>query len=140
MFLCKTREKQNLRMIALLLIGWLCPALSLPEIWPPDGRLRPNNYVPPPVCSYVQVALMLILVVILMMMTMMTFVMMMTLTIKLLMTTLVMKEEVEVSAVEETCTTKPVEECKEEEVSVLILFIIAFVFAFVFVLVFGIEY
>lgn len=68
------------KMIALLLIGWLCPVLSLPEIWPPDGRLRPNNYVPPPVCSYVQ-------------------------------------EEVEVAAVEETCTTKPVEECKEEEVN-----------------------
>ena len=91
MFLSKTCEKQNLRMIALLLIGWLCPALSLPEIWPPDGRLRPNNYVPPPVCSYVQVSLMVMLVVILMMMMMMmTFVMMMTLTMKLLMTTLVM--------------------------------------------------
>ena len=55
-------EKQNHRMIALLLIGWLCPALSLPEIWPPDGRLRPNNYVPPPVCSYVQVARMIVMV------------------------------------------------------------------------------
>jgi len=66
-------------MIVVLLLGWLCPALGLPEIWPPDGRLRPNNYVPPPVCSYVQ-------------------------------------EEVEVPAVEETCTTKPVDECKEEEV------------------------
>ena len=79
-------------MIALLLIGWLCPALSLPEIWPPDGRLRPNNYVPPPVCSYVQVSLMVMLVVILilMMMTMMTFVVIMTLTMKLEMTTLVM--------------------------------------------------
>ena len=43
------------RMIVVLLLGWLCPALGLPEIWPPDGRLRPNNYVPPPVCSYVQV-------------------------------------------------------------------------------------
>ena len=43
-------------MIVVLLLGWLCPALGLPEIWPPDGRLRPNNYVPPPVCSYVQVS------------------------------------------------------------------------------------
>ena len=64
MFLSKTWEKQNLRMIALLLIGWLCPALSLPEIWPPDGRLRPNNYVPPPVCSYVQVTLMIVTVMV----------------------------------------------------------------------------
>ena len=42
------------------------------------------------------------------------------------------------AAVEETCTTKPVEECKEEEVSVLVLFMIVFVFVFAFV--FGIEY
>jgi hypothetical protein len=28
--------------------------LAGPEIWPPDGRLKPNNYIPPPVCTYVQ--------------------------------------------------------------------------------------
>ena len=37
------------------------------------------------------------------------------------------------AAVEETCTTKPVEECKEEEVSFLVLFITVFVFVLVLV-------
>ena len=42
-----------------------------------------------------------------------------------------MQEEVEVPAVEETCTTKPVDECKEEEVIVIVIVIvIAFVVLF----------
>ena len=63
--------------LLLLLLSW--PYLGLAEIWPPDGRLKPNNYIPPPVCQYVQ-------------------------------------EEVQVGAVEETCTTAPVEECGQQEV------------------------
>ena len=35
-----------------------------------------------------------------------------------------MQEEVEVPAVEETCTTKPVDECKEEEVIVIVIVIV----------------
>ena len=27
---------------------------SRPEIWPPTGRLTPNNYLPPPRCRYEQ--------------------------------------------------------------------------------------
>ena len=35
-----------------------------------------------------------------------------------------MQEEVEVPAVEETCTTKPVDECKEQEVIVIVIVIV----------------
>lgn len=60
-----------------MLVSLLPGYLAHPEIWPPDGRLNPNNYIPPPVCQYVQ-------------------------------------EVVEVAALEETCTTQPVEECNQE--------------------------
>ena len=32
----------------------LSQASSYPEIWPPNGRLTPNNYLPPPKCRYEQ--------------------------------------------------------------------------------------
>ena len=43
-----------------------------------------------------------------------------------------MQEEVEVPAVEETCTTKPVDECKEEEViGIVIVIVIVIIIVFV---------
>ena len=32
----------------------LSQASSYPEIWPPNGHLTPNNYLPPPKCRYEQ--------------------------------------------------------------------------------------
>ena len=55
------------------------------------------------------------------------------------------QEEVEVPAVEETCTTKPVDECKEEEVIVIVIVIaivivIVIVIAIVIVIVFLMDH
>ena len=35
------------------LLLFLSP-LALGEIWPPFGHLTPNNYIPPPICTYEQ--------------------------------------------------------------------------------------
>ena len=48
-----------------------------------------------------------------------------------------LQEEVEVPAVEETCTTKPVDECKEEEV--IIGIIITVIVVIVIIVVVGIS-
>ena len=50
------------------------------------------------------------------------------------------QEEVEVPAVEETCTTKPVDECKEEEVIIgIIITAIVVIVVIVIIVVVGIS-
>jgi len=41
-----------MRLQGILLLLLLSLASSYPEIWPPNGRLTPNNYLPPPDCKY----------------------------------------------------------------------------------------
>ena len=36
----------------MLILMKILAATGRPDIWPPDGRLSPNNYEPPPVCVY----------------------------------------------------------------------------------------
>ena len=43
-----------LNLILLLLALPVPPAGAAPEIWPPNGKLKPNNYIPPPICKYVE--------------------------------------------------------------------------------------
>ena len=54
----------------------------------------------------------------------------------------ILQEEVEVPAVEETCTTKPVDECKEEEVIIgigIIITVIVVIVVIVIIVVVGIS-
>jgi len=45
--------RPNNKAVLLPLLLFLSP-LALGEIWPPFGHLTPNNYIPPPICTYEQ--------------------------------------------------------------------------------------
>merc|ERR1712106_918465 len=47
-------SEQGMELQGFFLFFFLSAVMSYPEIWPPNGRLTANNYLPPPKCRYEQ--------------------------------------------------------------------------------------
>merc|ERR1711892_536503 len=47
-------SEQEMELQGFLLFFCLSAVMSYPEIWPPNGRLTANKYLPPPECRYEQ--------------------------------------------------------------------------------------